>query len=387
MVGEYSYAYALATPIFMLFNLRLRFVQISDSNNENKFIDYLSFRLLSTMAALFALVVLSQFLDISVEVYVVVLVIGIAKSFEAISDICYGVFYKIEQMQFIAFSQIIKGSLSLVAFIVLLYKFKNILIPCIGMAIIWGVVCIFIDCKETLRRANKDSNHNILDLSLFLNYEKLLYKLLGFREIAIKAFPLGIMGFLVSLSVNIPRYVIEDEIGARALGFYSAITYIMLGAVMVMSGVLQSAIPRLASFAHDNDIVKFKATLIRLLVISFVVGVFGYVVANIFGKNLLLILYGEEYAEFAIHLEFVMLATILNYLALCFWYALTALKSYWSQFYLYVADISIVYFVSVWLVPEYGIMGAIYAILTVMTFHFIFGGITVGFILSRRLGN
>ena len=62
MVGEYSYAYALAAPIFMLFNLRLRFVQISDSNNETKFLDYLSFRLLSTMAALFALVVISQFL-------------------------------------------------------------------------------------------------------------------------------------------------------------------------------------------------------------------------------------------------------------------------------------------------------------------------------------
>ena len=79
-----------------------------------------------------------------------------------------------------------------------------------------------------------------------------------------------------------------------------------------------------------------------------------------------------------------MLAAILNYLALCFWYALTALKSDWSQLYLFFVDVFIIYLASISLVPVFGIMGAIYAIVIVMGFHFIVGGITVGWVIAKR---
>jgi len=230
MVGVYSYGFALTTPIFMLFGLRLRFVQISDSKNEAGFDDYLSIRLFTTIVAVLIAIMMGLWLRLSIEVFYVVAIIAIAKGFEAISDIYYGFFYKCERMKHIAVSQLIKGSVSLVVFGSLLYKFGSLLVACTGMAIIWGVVCIFFDCKTVSQSSGIDSrNYKILDLPIFLNFETFKNKLTVFRVIIFKAFPLGIMGFLASLSINVPRYVVESELGIRELGYYAAITYIMLG--------------------------------------------------------------------------------------------------------------------------------------------------------------
>ena len=360
MVGIYSYAIALVSPVVMFFNLRLRFVLVSDSKNTEKFADYLSIRQVTTVSAMVAVFLLALWMDLAIEEFYVVVLIAIAKGFEAMSDIYYGLLYKYERMRRVAASLIIKGSLSFMLFAALFYTNDNLVAACAGVTLVWALVFALYDSKASLRSLNSFSgNTRISVLQLFINirnnseYRATLYRIIR------KALPLGIMGFLVTLSVNIPRYVIEWVMGVRELGYYAAISYIMLGGVMIMSAIGQSVIPRLSMHAANEEIYEFKVLLIKAMGVAFAAGVFGCLFVAFFGRELLLFLYGEAYAEYTPHLQVVMFAALLNYMAICFWYALTALQSYWSQFYLFMLDVCIITAASISLVPDYGIMGAI----------------------------
>jgi O-antigen/teichoic acid export membrane protein len=330
---------------------------------------------------------LALWMGLSSEAFYVVVLIAIAKGFEAMSDIYYGLLYKYERMRRVAASLIIKGFLSFIVFALLFYTYDDVVVACAGMTLVWGLVFLLYDSNVSLHGLDSyPGNSRNYVLQSFINIKNDSEYRTILCRIVRKALPLGMMGFLVTLSVNIPRYVIEWSMGVRELGYYAAISYIMLGGVMIMSAIGQSVIPRLSMHAANKEMHEFKVLLIKAMGVAFAAGIFGCLFVGFFGRELLLLLYGEAYAEYTPHLQVIMYAALLNYMAICFWYALTALQSYWSQFYLFMLDVCIITAASISLVPGYGIMGAIYAVLLVMIFHFVAGGMLVGYKISERAG-
>jgi O-antigen/teichoic acid export membrane protein len=88
MVGAFTFALAVTAPLFMFSNLQLRVVQATDAHTQFTFNDYLGLRLVSTLLALGGLLGINLLFPSSH--CAVILVIGVAKAVESISDVCAG---------------------------------------------------------------------------------------------------------------------------------------------------------------------------------------------------------------------------------------------------------------------------------------------------------
>src|SRR5262249_21316077 len=89
MVGRFALALAIGARLVMLTNLQLRSVQATDFASQYRFADYFRLRMIMTVLALTAIAVMAFAGRYGRETTEVILFVGLAKAFEAISDIYY----------------------------------------------------------------------------------------------------------------------------------------------------------------------------------------------------------------------------------------------------------------------------------------------------------
>lgn len=342
VVGQFALGLAVTAPLMMLANLNLRAVQATDAKNEFRFGDYLGLRLVTTALAMAAIVVAVLAVGYRREVGLLIIVIGMAKAFEAVSDIVFGLLQRHERMDRIAISMSIKGPLSLLALGVLMWLTGNILIGTVGMAIIWLGMLLLYD----LRNAHFLSTVNpIFSGSTLWRLTKL-------------SLPLGIVMMLVSLSTNIPRYFIERLQGEQQLGYFAAMAYLMVVGNTVVGALGQSASPRLAKHYANSDRAAFQGLLIKVVGVGTALGLAGVSLALLFGSQILSVLYEPEYAIYSDVLIWLMFAAAFSYVASFLGYSMTAARYFRVQLPLFVLVVLILTCACAVLVPVNGILGA-----------------------------
>ena len=94
VVGIFALGYDDAAPIMLLANLKLRAVLVTDAQNEFQFSDYLGLRLVTVVIGLFIITGIVLVQENSRETALIMILIGVAKAFDGISDILYGYIQK-----------------------------------------------------------------------------------------------------------------------------------------------------------------------------------------------------------------------------------------------------------------------------------------------------
>jgi O-antigen/teichoic acid export membrane protein len=186
LVGRFALGFALTSPIFMLTNLQLRGIQATDAKREYCFTDYLNLRLITTIIAVLIIFGIAFLGKYGRETAIVVVIIGLAKGFESISDVIYGFLQQQERMDRIAVSMIIKGVISLAALTIGVYVTGSIIWGVIGLGLVWALVLFVYDVKSQRYISKCLSESEIYHLSW--NYKILL-------KLAWLSIPLGIVMF------------------------------------------------------------------------------------------------------------------------------------------------------------------------------------------------
>src|SRR5208337_449737 len=249
-VGQFALGRALTAPIIMLTNLQLRAIQATDARREYRFGHYLALRLATT--ALSLLVIAGIACAYRVETALVVLAVGLAKAFESLSDVVYGLLQAHERMDRIALSMMIKGPLSLLTMGAMVYFTESIVLGALALAGVWGLLLIAYDIPSGVRSLDRGDTL------------RPRWELPALARLAWLALPLGIVMMLVSLNANIPRHFIEHCFGERELGIFAALAYFMVAGNTVVSALGQSASPRLARYYGKGDGRAFCLLLIKL---------------------------------------------------------------------------------------------------------------------------
>ena len=109
MVGQFALGLAITAPVMLFASLQLRTVQATDARREYLFGDYLGLQLITTALALLVIVAVVLLAGYHWEAALVILAVGMAKAFESISDVFYGLLQQHERMDRIAKSKMIKG--------------------------------------------------------------------------------------------------------------------------------------------------------------------------------------------------------------------------------------------------------------------------------------
>ena len=353
MVGRFALGLAVTAPIMLFASLALRPVQATDVQKAYRFGDYLVLRLITTVIALLVITGIVWAGNYGGETRWVILLIGLAKAFESVSDIYYGLFQQTERMDRVAASMILKGPLSLLALTVAVYVTRRVWAAAGALAVAWAAVLALYDIPNGIAMLRRLSGSHEPGISC--HWPSIL-------NLARLSFPLGLTMMLISLNTNIPRYFVERFRGERELGFFAAVAYLITAGSMVVNALGQSASPRLAKYYASENREGFSYLLFRLIGIGLALGVTGILISLFAGREILTLLYRKEYAEFNNVLIWVMAAATLGYMASFLGYAMTAAHYFAIQPVIFGAVALANSLFCMALVPRHGALGAAWAL-------------------------
>jgi O-antigen/teichoic acid export membrane protein len=366
MVGAFTFALAVTAPVFMFSNLQLRVVQATDAQAQFTFNDYLGLRLASTLLALSGLLGMNLLFPSSHST--VILMIGIAKAIESISDVCAGFMQQQERMDFISISLMIKGVLSLFLLAMGIVLTGQVIGGAVALVMSWATVLIGYDLR-IMRRLLKHRSQDAQKLTPSWKWS-IQQKLIRLT------LPLGAVMLLISLNANIPQYLIQYFIVRHYLhppdlGIFAAIAYLMLVGSIIQGALAQAASPRLAKYYAEGRRKAFANLLFNLLGIGAVIGGIGFGVAWIFGKALLTLIYTAEYGQYSHLLVWLMVAAALEYICSFLGTGITAARYFRVQVPLFATSAVMMAIASFILIPIYGLTGIPIAMIATAVFRIV----------------
>ncbi|MFE4570536.1 lipopolysaccharide biosynthesis protein [Paenibacillus chitinolyticus] len=371
MVGQFSLGLAITAPVFMFTNLQLRGILASDRKDEYTYGQYFGLRLTATLIAFLTIVGISFLGPYNWETAVVIVLIGLAKSAEAMSEIAFGLMQKHERMDKISLSLIAKGIISLLLLIILLWLTQNIILGMVSFAL--SAILLFLTYDLTNSR-NYDSTKIILNLH-------------ELKKLIKTSLPMGLVMLLISLNANIPRYFIEHGMGTDKLGYFSAISYMMMAGTTVVSALGQSAVPRFAGYYAEAKWGMFRSLMIKLVMIGTILGVSGVFIVLVFGKEMLTIIYKPEYASYQSVFILIMIGAGISYISSFLGYGLTSARLFSVQPYIFLVVCLTTLLASYWLIPLWGLEGAAVAVIVGNVINLAGCMIANSFILGRLKGS
>lgn len=353
MVGQFTLGFAVTAPIILFMSLRLRLVQASDTNQDYIFQDYIALRTIMTFVGLISIVAVLVVVEYRFETALVILMIGIAKSAEGISDTFYGLFQQHERMNLVAFSTIRRGILGFIALAVALLVTENIVWASAAFALAW-IICLFpFDAKAgqfVLKNTQTDSIVPRWNIPLL-------------KKLIIMTLPLGVAAFLTSLTPNIPRYIIERSIGEFELGIFSSMAYFMTVGNLLVMAIGQASTHKLARYYKNNQKKAFYNLLFSQVGLISAMGASAPIVALVAGESILRFFYGAEYAQQADLFFWLMLAAGVTYVGSLLGYVFTAIGLFKLELFMVVATTLGTLLASFLLIPDSGLKGAAFALM------------------------
>jgi len=356
MIGQFTLALAVATPVVSLCNLQLRNVQATDARRDHRFSDYLGLRLVTVVVGLLVTVSIVVLSGYDHTLAAVVLVVGLSKGLEAVSDIIHGVLQQHERMDQVAASVLIKGFLSLVALSVTVHLTGSILSGVISLAAVWAAVLLGYDLRVGRSLLNALALSGA-DVSLRPRWDGRTLTGLAWR-----ALPLGLVSGLISLNASIPSYFIAHYQGRYELGVFAAIAYLERAESIVVNALGASASPRLSKLYAVRDIPAFRTLLLAMVGVGTLLGAGGVLLSLIAGQDILVLLYGHEYLRYDIFVWFMVAVGLAN-VGFFLGYGMTAARYLRVQLPLFVLITSVTALASAWLIPTAGLRGAVAAVL------------------------
>jgi len=345
MVGVFALSIAIVQPIFAFTNLQLRGILCSDSKNLYTFGDYLSVRILGILISIMVVSLIAMYNYNSLKSILPIVLMAFAAGAQSLSDIFYGFFQKIGRFDHIAKSMVMKGLISLVVVASIVFLTRNIIGFICGLAISRYVVFFIYDFSYLRTVSNKKQRE------LNFNYRN-IYSIIWL------SLPLGVNMMLLSYSVNIPRYYLEEYCGERALGIYSALAYFIVIGAFVTGAVGQVAQPRLAKYYASNNIFLFKKLIFKMLIIALLLGCVTLIVVYVAGQPILTVLYTSEYAKYHSLFLLIVLAGSIMFFVSIFGVVLTSARIFRSQPVMNMMGCLVSFIGSIILIPRFGLMGA-----------------------------
>ncbi|MGC5019695.1 oligosaccharide flippase family protein [Micromonospora sp. DT47] len=363
MVGQYALGLAVGAPVVLLASLALRTMQVTDTGRDFDFADYLRLRVSGMLVALLLIAVVAALIGSAHAI--VVMLVGIAKTLDAIGDIFFGLFQRHEQMRPIGISMISNGLLTVVAMASLL-----LLTGSIGWAVVGSVIGSAVGsigyCGWAAKRlgaaeltATIPARAGAREASSPRKPGVMLRRM---GRLAVVAAPLGFASGLVSLSGNLPRYFIEHILGAAALGIFAALAYIVLVANILFAAISQILLPRLTRLYAAGELAVFTTLTLRLVLGTLAFGAVAVAAVIAVGPAVVRFVYGAPYGAHADVLTLLTVAAVFSGAVFFLATALSALRRFGNQLTASLVMVAVAGIAGYVLIPRFGLVGAAWSV-------------------------
>ena len=348
LVGFYVLGLSITAPIFVCASLQLRAIQATDTRGEFSFGDYLGLRLVATAVALLLSGGVTWFLGHRDAVWIAVMLLALAKSFESISDVIYGLLQQRERMDRVARSKALHGPALLMGVGGGVMITGDIVGVAAGLVAARLLVLVVCDVPSVAWIAGARASQAL----------RPCWRPSMLKGLVALGLPLAVVSLLISLETNMPRYFVTHQFGVTSLGLFGAIAALITFGGMFTRAMNQVASPRLATMFHAGDFSGFRRLLGGILAAYLVLGLFGLAMVPLVGRWLLGTLFG---AEFSLHVDLllaVMLAAAVAYLSGALTSAMISIRAIGSQLPLRLLTVATSLIGCLLLMPHYGLLGA-----------------------------
>jgi len=350
LVGSFALGLAITAPIFMFTNFQLRGVQATDAHSQFDFADYFTLRLMTTFAGLLLVGCVALAGRFDPVTAAVILLVGVSKAIESLSDVVAGLLQKMERLDRVAISLMMRGVGSLVAFGLVFWNTRSLPSAACALVVAWAAVFVFYDVYQM--RECAPGMHQFPGL-----------RWIHLKRLARLSMPLGIVMTMLSLNVNIPRFILQHYGGAEEVGIFSSLAYLLVSVNLVANAMGQSAMTRLAGLFSAKQFPAFSQLLLRLSGLGALILFAGVPISFGCGRTLLTLLYRPAYGEHTRTLAILVACAALggvNYFVTC---GLTAARSYRTQVPVILFSTITVAFSGSFLVPRFQMDGAALSLL------------------------
>ena len=370
VVGRFVFASALVTPFFSFFNLQLRQVQASDASGRFSFLNYLRSRFMTTafsLALILVLVLARSFPGRGA----IILLFGLTKASESVSDIYYGLFQRHMRVDKIGISLAARGLTSLVALALAFYLTHSLIWGLAAILVSWVASLFICDVRNGRAISGQVGWRDSGRLSIFGERAS------PERSIIRLGLPLGLVMIMIALETSIPRIVMDFQRGESELGIFAALLYPAVLGAIVITAVSDASLPQLAKDYASGSREHFGHVVRHAVLVALGLGLAGLVLTRVLGQWLLRVLYTPEYAKHAGTFVWVMAASGITYAATVLGAAATAMQRFKIQTVIHGLNVMFLVASSLVLIGAFGMRGGAYAMLASASFLAVSYGLVV----------
>ena len=343
--GRFLLCLGIATPVAVFSSLGLRTLLVTDAEEQFSYYDYLYLRTALSAFGVIVCLLIGSYLVLrgsyDAGFLVALGLIGSYKAVDFVSDICYAVFQKKQQMKYMGISMSMKSAGALAVTITILFATKNLLAALFGWFAVYTVIMFLYDLRKARRFYPKPTEFSF---SRSLTISK-------------QAIPLVLVAGLLTLNSNINRYVIAGYCGEAELGYFGSISYGVSAMSLIFVAVGTALLPKMADYFRTNPLYIWRVSAKAMLVVVGL-GLLSFVVSLLVGRIALRIFFSEEHAAYVKVLWILMGGSAVLGMASVMGFAGTACRAFTPAIFVWLFVGCVTFFGSVILVPKYGIVGA-----------------------------
>lgn len=367
VLGRYALGLAIATPLYVLSSLHLRPTFVVSSRDRFVFGHYVALRLLGVPLSMLALVVWSRLAGHDPQTSAMVVMVGLVRFSEFISDMLHGAATRAEQLRYVGISRALRGVCLLGSVSVAMGLGAQ---PPWAMglgALVGGLITVLYDLP--VARRFETVRPRFEPTSLW--------------QLTLLAAPVGVAGALLGLTQNMPAYVLEAVGSVSALGRYTAAVSILFVSGVFNMAIGGAAVPRLARTfeASAGAFTRFSSK-----VVVVVVALNGCVLLGcvLLGELYLRIAYGTPmvvmYDALVWSGGIAILAGVANLLS----QTVVATRHFRVQFFVSLSGLVVAAVLAWLLIPRYALEGALLTLGGVQAWRICVYVVTVGLIIRAR---
>lgn len=281
--GVFSLAITIGGSLVSVALYSIRNYQVSDIQERFSDRTYMVSRVLTSALSLVVCVVFVLANNYEIMTALCVIVYMMFKISEALSDVYQGMLQKRMRLDYVGRSFILKGISEAIVFFVLLTLSRNLLLAVAGLCVASFIVVGLYD-----RRRATSLTPSVSSRSSYSQIKALLGTCL----------PLALFGLLFNTMGQAPRYFLEAELGAAALGVYASVAMPVVIVQVSASFIFAPLTTPLAFYLRADDIEKFRGLIKKVLLVLAALSVVSVAAFLLLGNWLLVLLFGHSIDEY-----------------------------------------------------------------------------------------
>jgi O-antigen/teichoic acid export membrane protein len=346
-VGLYALAQAICIPVAEISKMSLREIRSADTEGIFQFGDYMGMRILATLAGFAVMVAAGVLQSESAAMLAVIVLYGLARCSELISDMIYGLFQAHERMEYIGWSLCILGPLSLAMLVLGYWLTGSLVVAVLGQLLAHLAVLSLYDFPHGRWRAATRRDEF-----------KPRWRKHALYGLARRALPLTFASVLIIIALYFPRMAVEHQLGLTGLGLFAAILALAMAPDRLVNALGIAASVRLATFYSGGQIREFLRLLLRLTAGVAIVGSGALAICIVAGEDILRVVYTDVYASEHHLLVLLVAASLLRSIANVLRYGVIATRRFWWLGLQNGVAALVAIVGCVALIPEFGLSGA-----------------------------